>query len=52
MTSTRTAIAQTFDVGFDGPTAVPGEPDYDRARAVWNGTVDPRPALVAQRRST
>src|SRR4051812_31450425 len=52
MTSTRTAIAQRFDVGFDGRTSVPGEADYNRARAVWNGTVASRPALVAHCRST
>src|SRR4051812_16682891 len=52
MTSTRTAIAQAFDAGFDGPTTVPGEAGYDRARAVWNGTVASRPALIAHCRST
>jgi FAD/FMN-containing dehydrogenase len=30
----------------------PGEDAYDAARAVWNGTVDARPALVARAEST
>jgi len=31
-----------------GQLLVPGEPGYDAARLVWNGTVDRRPALIAQ----
>jgi FAD/FMN-containing dehydrogenase len=33
--------------GFVGRVVDPADPDYDRARAVWNGAVDRRPAAVA-----
>jgi hypothetical protein len=33
---------------FEGRLIVPGDPDYDIARAVWNGMVDRHPALVAR----
>ncbi|MGH2898793.1 MAG: FAD-binding protein, partial [Solirubrobacteraceae bacterium] len=33
---------------FAGLTLVPGDAGYDAARAVFNGAVDRRPALVAQ----
>jgi FAD/FMN-containing dehydrogenase len=34
--------------GFRGDLIAPGHPDYDDARAVWNGTVDRRPRLIAR----
>jgi len=34
--------------GFGGQLVQPGDPDYDRARAVFNGMIDRRPALVAR----
>ncbi|HET9559554.1 MAG TPA: FAD-binding protein, partial [Actinomycetota bacterium] len=33
---------------FRGQVVVPGDPGYDRARAVWNATADARPAVVAR----
>jgi FAD/FMN-containing dehydrogenase len=35
------------DQGFVGRVVEPGHPDYDSARAAWNGAVDRRPAAVA-----
>jgi FAD/FMN-containing dehydrogenase len=34
--------------GFRGALIVDGHADYDDARAVWNGTVDRRPGLIAR----
>ena len=34
--------------GFDGQLITPGHPNYDDARAVWNGAVDRRPAYIAR----
>jgi FAD/FMN-containing dehydrogenase len=34
--------------GFRGDVITPRHPDYDDARAVWNGTVDRRPRLIAR----
>jgi hypothetical protein len=37
-----------FTDTFAGEVVVPGDPGYDGARAVWNGMVDRRPALVVR----
>lgn len=31
-----------------GALILPGDPDYDTARAVWNGLIDKRPAAIAR----
>ncbi|HJP64990.1 MAG TPA: FAD-linked oxidase, partial [Actinomycetota bacterium] len=33
---------------FAGALIAPGHPEYDDARAVWNGAIDRRPALIAR----
>jgi FAD/FMN-containing dehydrogenase len=42
------ARLEAFRAAMRGETLVPGEPGYDQARAVWNGMIDRRPALVAR----
>ena len=33
---------------FRGPLHLPGEAAYDAHRATWSGSIDPRPAVVAE----
>src|SRR3954454_23961093 len=43
----------TFEVpGFTGTVMRPGDAAYDEARAVFNGLIDSRPALIARCTST
>ena len=39
---------EQFEAGFHGNLIRPDDPDYDDARAVWNGMIDKRPALIAR----
>src|SRR5207344_3530026 len=43
-----TAPATMQIPGFRGDVIGPDHHDYDEARAVWNGTVDRRPRLIAR----
>ncbi len=52
MTTTREPVAAAFDSGFSGGITTPDDAGYDEARAVWNGTVVSRPAVIAHCRST
>src|SRR6476620_4319354 len=36
-----------FAGGLRGTAVRPGDPDYDRERAIWNGAHDRYPALIA-----
>jgi FAD/FMN-containing dehydrogenase len=37
-----------LEAGFRGQLIVPGDPEYDEARNIWNGSIDKFPALVAR----
>ena len=51
MNATATSIsplaAALHARGFVGRLVEPGDPDYDRARAGWNGAIDRHPAAIA-----
>jgi FAD/FMN-containing dehydrogenase len=47
-TMAEAGLARSFRAAFAGTVITPGDERYDAARAVWNGTVDARPALIAQ----
>ena len=36
-----------FRAAFTGRALIPGDPDYDVSRAVWNGAIDRKPAVIA-----
>jgi FAD/FMN-containing dehydrogenase len=42
------AASEPLRPAFHGPIHLPGEPAYDAHRATWSGTIDPRPAVVAE----
>jgi len=55
MTTTQTAphpignaTLAGFAAGLRGTAVLPGDPDYDQARSVWNGAHERRPAVIAQ----
>jgi FAD/FMN-containing dehydrogenase len=52
MTTTHEPLAASFDAAFGGAITTPGDEGYDPARAVWNGTIDAHPAVIAHCGST
>src|ERR1700740_2458493 len=44
----RDAECQRLRTAFRGKLIVPGDPEFDEARRIWNGMIDRRPALIAQ----
>jgi FAD/FMN-containing dehydrogenase len=42
------ATVTELEQGLRGRLIAPGDPDYDDARAIWNGAFDRRPALIVR----
>jgi FAD/FMN-containing dehydrogenase len=51
MTLAKADLGRSFRAGFAGTVITPEDERYEEARAVWNGTVDARPAVIAQCRT-
>jgi len=47
-TDIRDAAIEELRTAVRGSLILPDDPRYDEARRVWNGTIDRRPALIAQ----
>lgn len=48
MTQTVFAEFDELRAAMSGPIFTPGEPEYEKARSVFNGAIDRRPAVVAR----
>ncbi len=38
---------EAFRASFGGQVLTPGHAEFDRARAIWNGAIDRKPAVIA-----
>src|SRR6516164_6563712 len=52
MTALTRSAADRLRTDFRGQLILPGDEGYDAARAVWNGAIDRRPALIARAAGT
>jgi hypothetical protein len=48
MAQVRDAAIGAFRSGFSGTAITPTDQEYDKARSVWNGAIDRRPAVIAR----
>ncbi len=51
MTAAKADIAR-LELALQGQLILPGDPEYDAARTVWNGMIDRYPALIARCETT
>jgi FAD/FMN-containing dehydrogenase len=42
------ATIEEFTTGLRGPSFLQGDPEYDEARIIWNGSTDKHPAIILQ----
>ncbi len=42
------AVIEQFKSGFHGQAILPGEAGYDKARKIWNASIDRHPGLIAR----
>lgn len=42
------AKVEEFRSGLRGRSIIPGDPDYDESRVIWNGSIDKFPAIIIQ----
>lgn len=47
-TAPETSAFEALDASLTGDVVVPGSPEYDAARRVWNGDVDRHPSAIAR----
>lgn len=52
MTAKLTGRVDALRSAMSGPVFLPGDPEYDSARSVWNGEIDRRPAVIARCRNS
>ena len=45
------AIVQELEAGVEGAVLAPGRQGYDEARAIHNGMIDKRPAVIVRARA-
>jgi FAD/FMN-containing dehydrogenase len=48
ITTSSALVSDDFRAAFRGDLIEPGDPNYDEARAVYNGMIDRRPSLIAR----
>jgi FAD/FMN-containing dehydrogenase len=41
-------MIQALEENMRGPVIAPGDPDYDRARTIWNAMIDKHPGAIAR----
>ena len=50
--SVDAAAVKELATGLQGDLLVPGMPDYDSSRAIWNAAIDHHPAIIVRCAST